>query len=769
MVIQRTFPTLLQLPSLNETSRYMSAIRASSRSIIAASALALAACSDPTVAPVANIALPSRPAMNATIGTVPTTRRDLEGQFWVCKVANAGAPQETFNFTYSAIKLAGSTQPDLPPGTVSIKNGECAMLYSIDRETTVRRYAVTVTEGVLPVNWTFGSASISTIAPFNSFILGAAVVNGQEVSGVGFTHDQGAVLTITNTYTPPTGQIGDFVWDDVNGNGIQDMGEPGIAGVTVTLSGAASASATTNTSGAYLFTGLSAGSYTVTVDGSTLPAGFVATATGQGTAATDNNGSPASVTLATSSSVDLTIDFGYTQARGQIGDFVWNDLNGNGIQDSGEPGLAGITVTLGGAASATTTTNASGAYSFTGLFAGSYTVTVGTPSGFSASPSAQGGDPTKDSNGSPASVTLATNNSTNMTIDFGFVPNPTGQIGNFVWDDVNGNGIQDMGEPGIAGVTVTLSGAASATATTSASGAYLFTGLSAGSYTVTVSAATLPAGFVATQTGQGTAATDNNGSPASVTLATSSSVDLTIDFGYTTGRGQIGDFVWNDLNGNGIQDIGEPGLSGVVVTLGGAKSATTTTNANGAYLFSGLSAGSYTVTVGTVAGFNPTTANAGGDPSKDSNTNPSNVTLAANNSTNFTIDFGFVAIPKTGPSCTLTQGYWKNHQEEWDKQGERIVWNGQTFFKSGKTFAQIMAMNPSGGNSYIQLAHQYIAAKLNVNGGSDPVIDASLAQAETLFNSLAQGTTFIKNATWTSLASKIDDYNNGVTGPGHCN
>ena len=42
-----------------------------------------------------------------------------------------------------------------------------------------------------------------------------------------------------------------------------------------------------------------------------------------------------------------TIDFGYYQ-KGSIGDFVWNDLNGNGIQDSGEPGIQGVTLSLTG-------------------------------------------------------------------------------------------------------------------------------------------------------------------------------------------------------------------------------------------------------------------------------------------------------------------------------------------------------------------------------------------------------------------------------------
>jgi hypothetical protein len=105
-----------------------------------------------------------------------------------------------------------------------------------------------------------------------------------------------------------------------------------------------------------------------------------------------------------------------------IGDFVWSDLDNDGIQDPGEPGLANITVTLGGAASGSTQTDVNGYYLFPGLYAGSYTVTVGTPSGYVASPSNAGSDPAKDSNGSPASVTLT--NADDLTIDFGFYPIP---------------------------------------------------------------------------------------------------------------------------------------------------------------------------------------------------------------------------------------------------------------------------------------------------------------------------------------------------------
>lgn len=118
--------------------------------------------------------------------------------------------------------------------------------------------------------------------------------------------------------------------------------------------------------------------------------------------------------------------------------------------------------------------------------------------------------------------------------------------------------------------------------------------------------------------------------------------------------GRIGDFVWRDNNGNGIQEAGEPGIAGVTVTLtggpGGGQS--TTTDANGHYLFAGLPAGDYTVAVGTPAGFLTSPSGAGGDPAMDSNGSPAAVALSTNSSSDLTIDFGFTPAP---PALLLTK------------------------------------------------------------------------------------------------------------------
>ena len=177
-----------------------------------------------------------------------------------------------------------------------------------------------------------------------------------------------------------------------------------------------------------------------------------------------------------------------------IGDFVWRDLNGDGVQDAGETGIAGVTVELvdgSGNVVATTTTDASGLYLFEDVIPGTYTVRVDA----STLP-ADATIATFDLDGlatlHEASVTVAAREQ-RLDVDFGY--QAPASIGDRVWLDTNGDGVQDAGETGIAGVTVELrdaSGTVIATTTTGADGEYLFDGLAAGTYTVTVVDSTLP-------------------------------------------------------------------------------------------------------------------------------------------------------------------------------------------------------------------------------------------------------------------------------------
>ena len=365
---------------------------------------------------------------------------------------------------------------------------------------------------------------------------------------------------------------------------------------------------------------------------------------------------------------------------GVIGDYVWKDLNQNGIQDTGEPGIPGITVTLTKPTgfTVTATTDATGFYLFTNLGTGNHTVAVATPSGLVPSPSLVGADRTVDSNGSVATVTITSAQWVDHTNDFGFCP--TGSIGNFVWKDLNQNGFQDSGEPGIAGVTVQLMDAATPgnvlrTAVTGNDGAYLFTGLAAGTYKVIVDTSSQAlAGFVPTfaQAFGSNAANDSDASPLTVVLPTDSTADLDADFGFiATPPGTIGDFVWFDRNHNGIQDAPgtpnfEPGIPGVTVQLinldqPGTPVATRETAADGYYLFAGLLPGRYRVVVDDSqlalknVGYLPTvTSPPDATAANDSNVNPTDVTLVltppaapggiSTTSSDTSVDFGYYRL-----------------------------------------------------------------------------------------------------------------------------
>ena len=194
--------------------------------------------------------------------------------------------------------------------------------------------------------------------------------------------------------------LGDYVWEDLNRNGVQDSGETGIAGVTVALKNAtATLTTTTDASGLYQFDNLLPGSYNLTF---LLPTGYSFTLQDQGadnskdSDADTSTGKTAQITLISGQN-DPTWDAGMYRLA-SLGDYVWEDLNRNGVQDSGETGIAGVTVALKNAtATLTTTTDASGLYQFNNLLPGSYNLTFLLPTGYSFTLQDQGADNSKDS------------------------------------------------------------------------------------------------------------------------------------------------------------------------------------------------------------------------------------------------------------------------------------------------------------------------------------------------------------------------------------
>jgi len=273
--------------------------------------------------------------------------------------------------------------------------------------------------------------------------------------------EQIIINTATPTRTPTPINIGNFVWDDFDGDGRQDAGEPGMAGVTVQLWNDAKNDLidqdVTDANGNYTVIAPLPGNYRVRV---VLPAINDEFSPKDNAAAGNNADSDINpsggdfgftdVFNIASNVISITnIDAGIIKFRTatptrtptpvNIGNFVWNDLDADGIQDAGEPGIGGVTVQLWNPARTfmydQTTTNASGNYTVVAPIPGDYRVRVILIPGADFSPKDQGASDTLDSdvNTSPifpqligytSTFTIASNVISIVSIDAGMTNVP---------------------------------------------------------------------------------------------------------------------------------------------------------------------------------------------------------------------------------------------------------------------------------------------------------------------------------------------------------
>ena len=118
-------------------------------------------------------------------------------------------------------------------------------------------------------------------------------------------------------------------------------------------------------------------------------------------------------------------------------------------------------------------------------------------------------------------------------------------------------------------------------------------------------------------------------------------------------------------------------------------------------------------------------------------------------------------------NCTFTVGYWKTHEGVWPV-------TSLTLGTVSYTQAELLSIlnTPSGGNGLLILAHQLIAAKLNIANGADPsFVSAVIASGDATIGSLVVppvGSDFLDPSSTSADAHSLDDWNNGITGPGHC-
>jgi hypothetical protein len=120
-----------------------------------------------------------------------------------------------------------------------------------------------------------------------------------------------------------------------------------------------------------------------------------------------------------------------------------------------------------------------------------------------------------------------------------------------------------------------------------------------------------------------------------------------------------------------------------------------------------------------------------------------------------------------GHNCTYTQGFWKTHPGDWPVAS--IVLGSASYTQA--QLIQILDQSVAG-NGLVSLAHQLIAAKLNIAYGADPTAaSAAIASADALIGSLVAppvGSGCLPTSEVGTLTQTLDDYNNGLIGPGHC-
>lgn len=229
----------------------------------------------------------------------------------------------------------------------------------------------------------------------------------------------------------PTG-VGDRVWLDSDGDGIQDGSEPGIEGIEIEIydlpeppfdaAGILAGTTTTDVNGYFTFF-VEPGTFYLEVK---CPSPLFTIPDAGSNDAIDSD-----IDQGNHGTLAITIDPGEWDGSWDaglvpgLGDRVWNDLDRDGIQDEGEPGIQGVAVSLlnDGQGEVRVTTDSDGRFAFVGLTSGAYIIEVHPPQGTSFSPQGSGSDDRADSDIDPVTGRTAelsfTEGSLDLTIDAG--------------------------------------------------------------------------------------------------------------------------------------------------------------------------------------------------------------------------------------------------------------------------------------------------------------------------------------------------------------
>ena len=429
------------------------------------------------------------------------------------------------------------------------------------------------------------------------------------------------------------------VYYDANDSSSYTDGEEGFKDITVELlrpDGSVVATTTTDADGNYSFTRLAAGDYTVKV----TKAGAIADLTQTEDPDTTKDSTSGTVTLNAGNPVQENINFGYVKKHA-ISGTVYLDQNRDKAKDGGDIAQSGVTVKLvdaSGAVVATTTTDADGNYSFTGLNDGTYTVQVDKTGPLASTEQTE--DPSGNGDSRSQAITFTRSDPDVTNVNFGYAEDYT--VSGTVYYDKDRSETLNSGEPGFGGVTVNLldeAGATVATTTTKADGTYSFAKLPAGKYTVKVEPSNLLKKLEQTEDPDGT----KDHTSGVVQVSHDNPSVQNVNFGYATNY-TIKGTIYRDADRSESLEDGEKLYQGVTVDLldaSGNVVATTTTDAHGAYAFTNLEEGTYKVRVrkeGPIADLVQTE-----DPDATKDNTSGDITLELNDPIKENVNFGYIS------------------------------------------------------------------------------------------------------------------------------
>lgn len=458
-----------------------------------------------------------------------------------------------------------------------------------------------------------GIYSIIEVTPAG-LLDGASQVGRIDGVQVGTSQDGGTIRNITlpagkdgvryDFCEAAPGSLSGFVYHDASNDGRRGANEEPIANVKIELvnaSGVVVAVTQTGNNGAYRFDGVLPGTYTIR---ETQPIGFLdgidsaGTIVGAVVGSATNPGDLISGVTLRQGQTGIEYNFGELRTA-SIAGRVHVDDDGDCVYDPGEQVLAGVVIRLvdsAGREVANTTTNSEGRYRFEGIAPGNYTIIEEQPAGYfegGATPGTAGGRVEN-----PSRIGNITLTSGQVAVDYDFCERPPAEISGFVFVDRDADCLFDANERPIQGVRVDLldsAGRTVATTTTDATGAYRFTDLPEGTYTLRE---TQPLGFF-----QGGQTAGSGGGDASrddiISVIPIGFGDRLTQYNFCEIEpSSLAGQVFVDSNEDCVPDANEARIANVEIQLydaAGRLIATTRTDATGRYQFDNLRPGQYRV------------------------------------------------------------------------------------------------------------------------------------------------------------------------------